>query len=281
MPLIQLDFENKLNTSVQTGDVAYFSNPIDYGTAGNSLNNGDQWSSTTTPHLTSNQSDIIKIGVIETIIPWDGEVNSIICDMPQNLFNQYFSQIQAPVCTTTPPTTIITPGTGSGDCANYAPILDADPVIASTIPGTTPSGLSNYAALGGFQSNNNHFKWFFDNPTVNFSDRSFHVVGDGPGGCPVDPSKQGFISGFDNNSFIRKIILSLSDGSTRNPVSESLIISGIPPTFVAIIGFFINIASIIVCPKPSNPDNSKKISMDENISLIFFGYSKFPNQIKF
>jgi len=100
MPLIQLDFENKLNTSVQTGDVAYFSNPIDYGTAGNSLNNGDQWSSTTTPHLTSNQSDIIKIGVIETIIPWDGEVNSIICDMPQNLFNQYFSEINKNiVCT--------------------------------------------------------------------------------------------------------------------------------------------------------------------------------------
>ena len=78
MPLIQLDFENKLNTSVQTGDVAYFSNPIDYGTAGNSLNNGDQWSSTTTPHLTSNQSDIIKIGVIETIIPWDGEVPGML-----------------------------------------------------------------------------------------------------------------------------------------------------------------------------------------------------------
>tara|TARA_R100001463_G_scaffold10256_2_gene30150 strand:+ start:11872 stop:12732 length:861 start_codon:yes stop_codon:yes gene_type:complete len=99
MPLVQLDFSNPLNTSVQTGDVAYFSNPIDYGTAGNSLNNGDQWSSTTTPHLTSNQSDIIKIGVIETIIPWDGTVSSIICDMPQNLFNQYFSKIQTGGCT--------------------------------------------------------------------------------------------------------------------------------------------------------------------------------------
>jgi hypothetical protein len=92
MPLVQLDFPNPLNTSVQVGDTAYFSNPINYGTTGNPLS-GDQWASTTTPHLTSNQSDIIMIGEITEIITWDGTVSSIICDMPQNLFNQYFSSI--------------------------------------------------------------------------------------------------------------------------------------------------------------------------------------------
>ena len=100
MPLIQLDFTNPLNTSVQTGDTAYFSNPINYGTPGNPLSS-DQWTSTTTPHLTSNQSDIVKIGVIETIVPWNGTISSIICNMPQVLFNQYFSLIKGCVTTTT------------------------------------------------------------------------------------------------------------------------------------------------------------------------------------
>lgn len=98
MPLVQLDFPNPLNASVQVGDTAYFSNPIDYGTTGNPLG-GDQWASTTTPHLTSDQGDIIMIGPIETIVPWDGTVSFIICDMPQALFNQYFSSIIAGGCT--------------------------------------------------------------------------------------------------------------------------------------------------------------------------------------
>jgi len=100
MALIQLDFPNPLNTSVQVGDVAYFSNPIEYGTTGNPLS-GDQWTSTTTPHLTSPQSDIKIIGEITEIITWDGTISSIICDMPQNLFNQYFSDIKGCVTTTT------------------------------------------------------------------------------------------------------------------------------------------------------------------------------------
>ena len=100
MAIIQLDFPNPLNTSVQVGDVAYFSNPIEYGTTGNPLSS-DQWASTTTPHLTSNQSDIIMIGEITEIITWDGTVSSIVCDMPQNLFNQYFTLIKGCVTTTT------------------------------------------------------------------------------------------------------------------------------------------------------------------------------------
>jgi hypothetical protein len=120
MPLVQLDFPNPLNASVQTGDIAYFSNPIPVGGMGNPLNNGDQWDATTTPHLTSPQSDIIMIGVIETIIRWDGTVSSIICDMPQNLFNQYFSQIQSCITTTTTTsaTTITTPASTTCLCEN-------------------------------------------------------------------------------------------------------------------------------------------------------------------
>ena len=60
-PVIQLDFPNPLNVSVQTGDVAYFSNPINYGTSQNPIT-GDHWASTTTPHLTSNQDEILMIG---------------------------------------------------------------------------------------------------------------------------------------------------------------------------------------------------------------------------
>ena len=119
MPLIQLDFTNPLNTSVQTGDTAYFSNPINYGTPGNPLSS-DQWTSTTTPHLTSNQSDIVKIGVIETIVPWNGTISSIICDMPQVLFNQYFSLIKGCVTTTTvtPASTFTTPAWTTCECNN-------------------------------------------------------------------------------------------------------------------------------------------------------------------
>lgn len=101
MPLIQLNFNNPLNTSVQIGDVAYFSNPIPVG-------NFQQWTATSTPHLTNDQQDIIKIGVIVNIIPWNGAVSIIECDMPQALFNKYFMQIVAGGCVedpTSPPLT--------------------------------------------------------------------------------------------------------------------------------------------------------------------------------
>ena len=187
MPLVQLDFPNPLNTSVQVGDTAYFSNPIEYGTTGNPLS-GDQWASTTTPHLTSNQSDIIKIGVITEIITWDGTVSSIICDMPQNLFNQYFSDIQSQICTTT--TTVDPGGPGSGTCADHTPNYDV-------LPGAYVMGGGSAAAIYDIDEAR---RWFFDNPSVNFNDPSFHVTNPNvvPGGCFVDPSKPGFNSAQNN-----------------------------------------------------------------------------------
>tara|TARA_Y100001963_G_C6577642_1_gene351852 strand:- start:58 stop:552 length:495 start_codon:yes stop_codon:yes gene_type:complete len=92
MPIIQLNFPNPLNVSVQVGDTAYFINPTDVSVAEN-------WESTTTPHKTGPQSGIIKIGEIVKLDA--GGYNSvgqmiggyIRCDMPQILFNQYFDQI--------------------------------------------------------------------------------------------------------------------------------------------------------------------------------------------
>ena len=78
-PVVQLNFPNPLNVSVQVGDVAYFSNPTPVGQA-------QPWTATTTPHLSNPQSGIIMIGEIIQIIPWNGTVSSIICNMPQILY---------------------------------------------------------------------------------------------------------------------------------------------------------------------------------------------------
>lgn len=141
MPLVQLDFPNPLNTSVQIGDTAYFSNPIDYGTTGNPLS-GNQWASTTTPHLTSDQSDIIKIGVITAITPWNGTVNSIICDMPQALFNQYFSSIIAGACVQVPSGNPITSGNCSNFDTSYSPTVTVPQPPQITIHQDTQCNLS-------------------------------------------------------------------------------------------------------------------------------------------
>lgn len=85
-PIVQLNFPNPLNVSVQVGDIAYFSNP-------NPVGQVQSWTATTTPHMSNPQSDIIMIGEIIQRIEWDGTVSSIICQMPQALFNQYFAQI--------------------------------------------------------------------------------------------------------------------------------------------------------------------------------------------
>jgi len=156
MPLIQLDFPNPLNTSVQIGDTAYFSNPIEYGTIGNPLS-GDQWASTTTPHLTSNQSDIIKIGVITEIITWDGTVSSIICDMPQNLFNQYFSDIAAGGCIGDPNNLTYT-----GDCANFNPRIEHPAGELLDVFGLYSWGPTSIMT------------WYFDNPSVATGLDMFH-----------------------------------------------------------------------------------------------------------
>ena len=59
--VVRLAFPFPLNVSVQVGDVAYYCNTTTVGT-----------------HTTADQSDIIEIGVITTIIPWNGNTSTII-----------------------------------------------------------------------------------------------------------------------------------------------------------------------------------------------------------
>ena len=87
MPIIQLNFLNPLNVSVQVGDTAYFSNPIDVGAS-------KVYQSTRTPHKTNTQAEIIKIGEIIALGSTANPLvllNFIRCDMPQALFNAYFA----------------------------------------------------------------------------------------------------------------------------------------------------------------------------------------------
>ena len=170
-PVIQLNFPNPLNVSVQIGDVAYFSNPTSVGVTGNPLS-GNQWTATTTPHLSNPQAGIFMIGEIVQIIPWGGTFSSIICNMPQDLFNQYFADIVQGGCTSVASGNI----TCTGDCCNYDPMV-------------------NWPVIGGYQpvvytATNNPLIYFFDNPTVSGNDVMFHY-GDFPTGsnfCKVNPN---------------------------------------------------------------------------------------------
>ena len=164
-PVIQLNFPNPLNASVQVGDVAYFSNPIEVGHA-------QEWTATTTPHLSNPQSGIIMIGEITQIIPWSGTVSSIICNMPQDLFNQYFAEIVTSEC---PPCSICT-----GDCG-YRISIPVQP------------NPTNNIAWGGVGI---MIKWFFDNPTANVDDYKLHRLKQGQSsGCEVIPCEPCYVPG--------------------------------------------------------------------------------------
>tara|TARA_R100001163_G_C5058478_1_gene195091 strand:- start:720 stop:1715 length:996 start_codon:yes stop_codon:yes gene_type:complete len=119
MPIVQLFFPNVINTSVQVGDYAYFSNPtpvgptLEYPNENNNVPGGG----THTPHMTNDQSEIIMIGEILEVGEWQYADNDPIrshdtfagrppvpnagfirCDMPQDLFNQYWDQIRNSNC---------------------------------------------------------------------------------------------------------------------------------------------------------------------------------------
>ena len=95
-PQVQLTFLFPLNVSVQIGDVAYFANSTAVGSVGNPLNNGEQWAATSTPHMTSSQSDIKLIGEIVDIGQWNGTFSTIVCNMPQGLYNDYYAELTPP-----------------------------------------------------------------------------------------------------------------------------------------------------------------------------------------
>ena len=134
MPRVRLNFPNVLNTSVQVGDYAYFSNPRAVGPVREYPGETGLPSSggTHTPHMTNDQSEIIMIGEILEVGQWLYEDNLpirshdtfagrppvpnagfIICDMPQDLFNQYWDQIANGKCEQ-----VMVQGPGAGDCAD-------------------------------------------------------------------------------------------------------------------------------------------------------------------
>jgi hypothetical protein len=86
MPIIDITFPRPLNVSVQIGDTAYFSNPTPVGAT-------VEWEATITPHQTNSIGEVIKIGEIINIIITD-TFSTIVCDMPQDLFNSYFPSLQ-------------------------------------------------------------------------------------------------------------------------------------------------------------------------------------------
>ena len=99
MALVTLTFNFPLNVSVQANPLATFSNyqgaDVVYYTSISQtptthtppVNTPQVWAGTTTPHQTGN--NVIEIGPVVEIIPWDGNQAVIIADMP---------------LTTTPPT---------------------------------------------------------------------------------------------------------------------------------------------------------------------------------
>ena len=82
---IQLDFPHDINVSVQLGDLVYWveTNPV--GIDGipipnTTLPSGFPWESTTTPHDTALREEVILIGPVVQLIPWNGVIASIIAD---------------------------------------------------------------------------------------------------------------------------------------------------------------------------------------------------------
>ena len=173
-PVVQLNFPNPLNVSVQVGDVAYFSNPIPVGQV-------QSWTATTTPHLSNPQGGIIMIGEIIQIIPWNGNVSSIICQMPQALFNQYFAQIIAGGCPTSPAICDgdcdrIDPGVGflNGTFDFYGNIISGQVEMPNS-PSFVPNCPGPMCAMHATRLAD---RFFFDNPTYNVNDYKFHSLHD-------------------------------------------------------------------------------------------------------
>jgi len=171
-PVVQLNFPNPLNVSVQVGDVAYFSNPTPVGQA-------HPWTATTTPHLSNPKSGIIMIGEIIQIIPWNGTVSSIICNMPQLLFNQYFADIVEGGCPWNPPIC-------SGDCDRIDPMVGLYNGMVDAYTYTfTPTQIQmpnffvpDWPTVGSWDPGYLAFKFFFDNPTFHVDDYKFHTLFD-------------------------------------------------------------------------------------------------------
>ena len=82
MPIVTLNFNHDINASVQINDVVYYVTTIPVGP-------NKTWASTTTPHYTETRENVIKIGPITNIIPWNGNQTTIEADMDNALAAQH------------------------------------------------------------------------------------------------------------------------------------------------------------------------------------------------
>ena len=198
---IKLTFNNPLNTSVQIGDTAYFSNPYPVGGVGSPT--GGQWASTVTPHLTNDISEVISLGEIIDVIQWNGAESYIVCDMDQAIFNKYWGDFTLGGCVSTALTSGLasSPNCASKTFVPYSELLanssgfvDRVGVLNPTTLGPGYRGPSLYRAVESFPTISGDapfvsrefgvmiLHWFWDHPNgqnLTFSDYAFeHWSGD-------------------------------------------------------------------------------------------------------
>ena len=82
MAIINLTFQHDINVSVQIGDIVYYI-PTD------PVGPNKEWAQTTTPHMTADREDILMIGPVTNITPWDGNQSIITADFDDGLAAQY------------------------------------------------------------------------------------------------------------------------------------------------------------------------------------------------
>jgi|21_taG_2_1085346.scaffolds.fasta_scaffold00360_3 hypothetical protein len=83
MAIITLTFNHDINVSVQLDDLVYYvpTNPVGIPNSPT----GSPWESTTTPHDSNTRENVVLIGPVTGIMPWDGNVTMIFADMDDDL----------------------------------------------------------------------------------------------------------------------------------------------------------------------------------------------------
>ena len=94
MPTVTLNFNHDINASVQINDVVYYVTTTPVGISGipdpdTTTPSGIPWAATTTPHYTETRENVIMIGPITNIIPWDGNQTVIEAEMDAALSAQH------------------------------------------------------------------------------------------------------------------------------------------------------------------------------------------------
>ena len=230
MPEIKLSFQHPLNTSVQVGDIAYFANakadpvvnPID---PTSNLTHDHNQVISEPPHETASQADIIKIGKITEIGPFNGNLGAnimgesyIVCDMDQALFNKYGSNFIVGGCHTT-----YNFQTATGNIAGFPTLANTNPLDTNYHACSTCTNAQGQS-IGQINPLTTYFK---DNPSANVIDVVFRHIMD------LDP-----LYGSEN-------VWRITTGGALMSPSDPYYQPGRVNTFISIPGFIINDAGIL------------------------------------